>query len=104
MLFLKSVMWYLESRMRKQNLYEDPSHTAVENILGRILLSEELRHSLQQLQHRSANLLLLFDGEPRPLHAPGPGLAGSVKAPCIIQVKCLDSVSHFFVSPTFSLL
>lgn len=27
-------MWYLESRMRKQNLlYEDPSHTVVENIL-----------------------------------------------------------------------
>lgn len=42
MLFLKSVMWYLESRMRKQNLFEDPRHTVVENIQGRILLSEEL--------------------------------------------------------------
>jgi len=43
MLFLKSVLWYLESRMRKQDLlYEDLSHTVVENILGRILLAEKL--------------------------------------------------------------
>lgn len=98
MLFLKSVMWYLKNRMRKQFFfYEDPNHTVAENILGRSLLSEELWHSQQQLQNHSANFLLQPDGEPWLSLAPGPALSGSAKAAWITQVKSLDSVSHFFV-------
>lgn len=98
MLFLKSVMWYLKNRMRKQFFfYEDPNHTVAENILGRSLLLEELWHSQQQLQNHSANFLLQPDGEPWLSLAPGPALSGSAKAAWITQVKSLDSVSHFFV-------
>lgn len=50
MLFLKSVMWYLENRMRKQNLfYEDSNHIVAEYILGKSLLSEEVWHFQQGL-------------------------------------------------------
>lgn len=88
-------------QMRKQNLSEDHSQPVVENILGSIPLPGEHCHPLQQLQHQAAKFLLLFGGESQSVLVPGPALPGSLKAPCITQVKCLENCSHLCVCEFF---
>lgn len=65
-------------------------------MLGRILLSEELWHSLQHLQHHFANFLLPFDGEPWSLLAmvfTCSKMSRVFKAVQSVQ-SCVDSVTE----------
>lgn len=90
--------------MRKQNLYEDPSHAVVENILGGSCSQNSSDIPCGSCEHHFVIFLQPFDEEPWSVLAPGSALPGSHKAHSIIQVKSLDDVSHFFIFPMFSLL
>lgn len=80
--------------MRKQSLlYEDPSHTVVENIIGGILISALTFPAAAAAPFCKFSAAIWWGA-----------MVSTCTRSCIARVKCLDSVSHFFVSSSFSLL